>query len=218
MLALLPSARRRLHRAGEELTPRPRQRLRLESGLKLDLNLLARRGFIQLSTCKGSGITWSYNGDPIASGFITADMGGPNEGWFRIQIGQLDQRINLVSCPRHFGGRQWYFVCPHSSRRVSVLWKPPGARDFGCRQRWAGQVAYASQFETPMDRTYRGQGKINSRLCLIGGFNPAEWKYPPKPKWMRWRTYNCVIAKFDRYEAILDEGTIALVARLMRRI
>jgi hypothetical protein len=26
-------------------------------------------------------------------------------------------------------------------------------------------------------------------LCSVGGFNPDEWDFPPKPKWMRWRTY-----------------------------
>jgi hypothetical protein len=31
---------------------------------------------------------------------------------------------------------------------------------------------------------------------------------------MRWRTYNRVVEKFDRYEAVLDAGTFALVAKL----
>ena len=87
--------------------PRPCQRVRLESGLKLDLNRLARRGFIQPGAYKGSRIGWtnSYTGERIASGLITANMNGPDEGWFRIQIGSLDQHIPLVSRPRHFGGR-----------------------------------------------------------------------------------------------------------------
>jgi hypothetical protein len=32
---------------------------------------------------------------------------------------------------------------------------------------------------------------------------------------MRWRTYNRAEEKFDRYEAILDEGTIELLAKFM---
>ena len=196
--------------------PRPLQRIRLESGLKLNLNGLARRGFIQPGAYKGSGISWtnSYTGEPIASGLITAEMNGSDEGWFRIQIGSLDQRIILVARPCHFGGRQWYFICPSMNRRVSVLWKPPGARDFACRQKWGRQVAYASQFSTPVDRAHQGKARINSRLCSIGAFDPDDWGFPPKPKWMRWRTYNRAEEKFNRYEGILDEGTFALLARL----
>jgi hypothetical protein len=48
----------------------------------------------------------------------------------------------------------------------------------------------------------------------MGQFDPDEWKLPPKPKWMRWRTYNRAVEKFDHYEAILDAGTFALVAKL----
>jgi hypothetical protein len=32
-------------------------------------------------------------------------------------------------------------------------------------------------------------------------------------KWMRWHTYNRHVARYDRYEAILDYGCIALVAK-----
>ena len=34
------------------------------------------------------------------------------EGSLRIQIGELDQTIILIALPRHYGGRQWYFMCP----------------------------------------------------------------------------------------------------------
>ena len=145
-------------------------------------------------------------------------MSGRDEGWFRIQIGQLDQRIILVARPRHFGGRQWYFICPYTNRRVSVLWMPPGARDFSSRQRWGRQVAYNSQFLDRDNRAHLGKAKINSHLCSIGGLEPERWDLPPKPKWMRWRTYNRAVEKFDRYEAVLDAETLALVAKLKRFI
>jgi hypothetical protein len=54
----------------------------------------------------------------------------------------------------------------------------------------------------------------NERLCRIGGFNPDEWEFPPKPKWMRWRTYNRVEDKFDSYGAALNEGLIGAAIRL----
>jgi hypothetical protein len=187
--------------------------------LYLNLFQLARQGFVWPGEKVGpSGIAWTntYTGEKIASGHVTADLTAQNQGWFRIQLGNLDQRITLIARPRYFGGHQWFFVCPYMNRRASVLWMPPGARDFACRQEWGRQVAYASQFETPIDRAHRGQAKISSWLCAVGGFDPKEWDYPPKPKWMRWNTYNRAIKKFDCYEDILDQGTCALVAKLSK--
>lgn len=199
--------------------PRPRQRDCLQNGLRLNLNRLIRRGIIEPGAYSGREVSWtnSCTGEQIASGFITADMTCLDEGWFRIRIGQLDQRINLVSQPRHFGGRQWYFICPSTNRRVSVLWKPPGAHEFACRQRWERQVAYASQFLGRDDRAQRGKEKINSRLCSIGGFDPDEWDLPPKPKHMRWKTYNRAVEKFDRYEEMLDLGSVERLAKFLGR-
>jgi hypothetical protein len=196
--------------------PRPRQRVCLQDGLKLDLNSLARKGFVhQGLRTSGKGIAWinSYWGE-VASGTISADMSGQSEGWLRIDLGALDQRIKLVAKPRNFGGRQWYFVCPATNRLASVLWRPAGSSRFCCRQTWGRQVAYRSQYLDRDSRAHAGQSKINSRLCSIGGLDPDDWDFPPKPKWMRWKTYNRYEEKFDRYDDILDYGFAEAAAKL----
>jgi hypothetical protein len=142
--------------------PRQRDRVCLQDGLKLDLNRLVRNGFVRGGANIGlRGIKWthSYWGD-IASGLISADMTGQDEGWFRIHVGSLDQWIILVPRPRHFGGRQWYFMCPVRNRPASVLWKPPGATRFCSRQTWGRQVAYGSQFIGATDRAHNGKARI----------------------------------------------------------
>jgi hypothetical protein len=196
--------------------PRPLQRVRLESGLKLNLNSLARRGIIKPGAITGPvGIAWTdYAGQQIASGSITADMSGEQTGWLRIRVGRLDERITLVASRRHFGGRQWFFMCPHLRSLATVLWMPPGADTFACRQRWGRQVAYASQFMDRIARGHRGAATIKLRLCSFGGFDPDEWDLPPKPKWMRWRTYNRMVERFDGYEAMVEEGLLGAVKQL----
>jgi hypothetical protein len=188
----------------------------LGDGLKIDINRLARNGFIRPGAKTGPvGIRWfhSYWGE-IASGLITANMSGTQEGWFRIIMANgNDHWIILAPRPRRFGGRQWYFVCPVTKRLASVLWMPPGAHSFACRQRWGRSVAYATQFLDRDNRAHYGQSKIKNRL--IGKLDPDEWSLPPKPKWMRWRTYNRYVDKFDHYEAVLDEDVLELMARFM---
>jgi hypothetical protein len=68
----------------------------------------------------------TYTGEEIARGLITTHMEVGFEAWLRIKLGELNQWIALVPRARHFGGHQWYFVCPTTSRNASVLWMPPG--------------------------------------------------------------------------------------------
>jgi hypothetical protein len=196
--------------------PRPGYRATLENGLSLNLNRLVRRGFVRPGLeSPAVGIRWSsdYWGE-IATGVIRANMSGRDESWLRIQVGNVDQRFILVARPRHFGGVQWYFVCPYLNRRCTVLWMPPGARSFSCRQRYGRSVAYASQFLDPDNRAHRGKSKIKAKLCRIGRFDPDECDFPPKPKWMRWSTYRRAEDRFDHYEATLDEGVLAAAIKL----
>jgi hypothetical protein len=202
-----------------DIMPRIRVRVCLQDGLKLDLNRLIRRGFVKRGECTGPlPIQWlnSDTGEVRASGLITANLRGHEEGWLHFKSNSLDQCVTLVARPRHFGGKQWYFMCPATSRLVSVLWKPPGARQFCSRHAWGERkVAYRSQFLLVYDRGHTGQAKIKARL--IGDLDPGDWDLPPKPKWMRWRTYNRLVERFDAYEDMTYPDGFALVAKLMRR-
>jgi hypothetical protein len=196
--------------------PRPRYRVCLQDGLKLDLNLLAGRGFIKFGANIGArGISWSnpHQGE-IASGVITADMTNSDHAWFRIAFGGFVQQITLVSRPRHFGGRQFFFVCPVTAGFATVLWKPAGATRFLSRQAWGRQVAYASQFMDRVSRAHYTRQKIKSRLCSIGKFDPDDWEFPPRPKGMRWNTYNRLEQKFDHYEGVLNDSLFAKLGGL----
>jgi hypothetical protein len=93
---------------------------------------------------------------------------------------------------------------------------PRGANRFCSRQTWNGQVAYSSQFADRDGRAHRGKKRIKSRL--IADLNPDEWDLPPKPKWMRWRTYHRYVEKFDRYEELLDLGLLKAANRLLKKI
>jgi hypothetical protein len=185
--------------------------------LKLDISCLARRGLIVPGSATGShSIRWvNSHGEAIASGWISADMEDDTEGLFCIQMGELEQRIILVTVPRHYGGRQWFFLCPVTHRRASVLWLPPGAQQFASTHAWPGRVAYQSQFMTAMDRAQLGMERIKRRL--IGELDPEEWDLPPKPKWMRWKTYHRLVEQFERYEAAIDAGALSRVSKLLRR-
>ena len=102
--------------------PRPRQRVCLEHGLKLDINKLAREGLLQPGARAFCTYSWtnSHTGELTASAQIIAQLQTERAGWFRIQMGDLDQWIDLVAQPRHFGGRQWYFRSSPPSRLFSV--------------------------------------------------------------------------------------------------
>jgi hypothetical protein len=198
--------------------PRSRQRICLQQqALRLDINWLVRRQMIEPGSATGpNSIRWvNSNGEVIASGWISADMEANTKGLFCIRIDDLEQRIALVTLPRHYGGRQWFFVCPVMHCRASVLWLPPGAQQFASRHAWPGKVAYSSQFMTAIDRAHLGKERIKRRL--IGELDPEEWDLPPKPKWMRWKTYHRYVERYDRYDAALDAASLSRASRLMRR-
>lgn len=59
-----------------------------------------------------------YGGAPVAS-IPTPD------GW---------QMVRLTAIPAYFGGQQYFWLCPACGHRVLLLYRPPGARRYLCRQ------------------------------------------------------------------------------------
>jgi hypothetical protein len=197
---------------------RDRWRARLEDGLKLDLNKLIRDGLARPGSDCRSSIRWTRtrDGAEVASGRIAVNMLGEANGWFSLEVDGLRQEIALESRPRHFGGAQWYFVCPSRCRLCSVLWRPYGAKGFVSRQAWGRGVAYGSQFETPHDRALDRAQNLRRRLegpkckSQMGGILPT------KPKGMHTRTYERKIEEIIQAEIVCDEYLAGFMARLMR--
>jgi hypothetical protein len=183
---------------------RPRERVCLEQGLKLDLVKLGRQGLIEFGANVGArGIRWQdgMSGEVIASGVITADMSGSDFGWLQINIGDdFQQCVQLILMPRHFGGGQWYFVCSALNRPATVLWRPPGALYFRCRQYWGRRAAYLCQFGNAIDRAHMARAKLKAKLCSP---NLDDWRIPPKPPKMRWATYDRLIEQYLKVDAVL---------------
>ena len=184
---------------------RPRNRVCLADGLRLDLNQLIRDGTVVLGALSSRRIYWHVVGSRELVGWalVTADLTNSACPRARIRMIGLDQTIDLIAQPRAFGGRQWYFRCPVLGIRASVLWKPPGAERFCSRQSWGKQVAYRTQFVGRASRAQAGKDRMRSRLDSDYK-HPFDWHSPPpKPKWMRWPTYQRHVDRYSAYEAVI---------------
>jgi hypothetical protein len=184
---------------------RPRERVPLEDGVKLDLNLLIRQANMRDEPVVVGTLTFGRRGagDAADKGILALILSPDNSGLLMLSLGPLQQIIDLVAQPRHFGSRQWYARCPILGRRTSVLWMPPGARCFASRQAWS-QVAYRSQFEASQYRAVSQAQKIRFRL---GGeeFVPIfEDLVPPRPRGMHRSKYKAQLKRLEAYENKLN--------------
>jgi len=191
--------------------PRDRQRLTLESGPKLDLARLIPSGAGKPGSHIQCVLTYG-SGETIKALLKLFKHGGLLELSFQGQ----QQAFSLVSDTRHFGGLQWYVICPRTGRRVRMLYRPLGATFFASRHAWGRRAAYGSQFLDPIGRAWRTKAKV--KAALLGDEDPDEWDLPPKPKGMRWATYERWVARYDAAEEMLDEQLTSAAERLMKRL
>jgi hypothetical protein len=152
------------------------------------------------------------SGETITANLKLSDYSGALELTYQ----ERQQSFVLVADVRHFGGLQWYAVCPKTARRVRVLYRPLGATYFASRHAWGRRAAYASQFLDPIGRAWRTKAKV--KAALLGDEDPDEWDLPPKPKGMRWATYENWVARYDAAEEMLDAQLAMAAARLMKRL
>jgi hypothetical protein len=197
--------------------PRPRKRVCLQDGLKLDLNRLIRDGTVKLGAATSQTIVfWRVGGapQPVGVAVITADLTDSAAARLRILMKGLDQKIELIAQPRPFGGHQFYFRCPVWGLPASVLWKPPGATKFCSREAWGKEVAYRTQFVGREGRARIGSKRVRSRLGSDD--KDSNWHSPPpaKPKWMRWATYERHLNKYLDYEQTVLKVNAAWAAKL----
>ena len=174
----------------------------VEGGLTLDLYRLIRQKLFRPGQNWRGSIVWTRggSGDHVGSIGYEAYMEG-DHGHVRLHYTTTnaysgekrdsDYRVGLTTTAQPFGGRRWWFVCPRTGALVAKLHLPSGAYTFASRR--AYRLGYRSQRETPSNRAINRAFKLRGRLGGKGGIG----EYIPKPKGMRWRTYDRQIARIE---------------------
>jgi hypothetical protein len=117
--------------------------------------------------------------------------------------------IPFVFSPTRFGGWRAWFRCPGCFQGCRVLY---GVNSLHCRK--CRGLKYQSQYEGPgfrlLDRTY----KIRRRLGKPGASGDP---LPPKPRYMRWRTYSRLARLLLRLESAGWAAMTAHINAIWRR-
>jgi hypothetical protein len=165
--------------------PRHRTRATLDAGARLTLAGLGN----VLRPMTARRIIWTFGALEVCGELRLS----PETGILTLCYEGREQHIDLIARPRHFGGLQWYFRCPVTQARASVLWKPLGATRFACRLAFP-RMLYHSQSISPLDRAWRAKRRVARKL---GSEDPADHDMQTRPKWMRKRTYARLAARYE---------------------
>lgn len=138
---------------------RPAMRVKAEHCMRIDVREWHRRGLLRPG---GSG-GWSWRNE--GTGETVGSIGYRIEPDSVVLDYSIDgapsaQRVALPRSPCNFGGSRPWFVCPVRKERVAVLYLRGGR--FACRH--CQRVAYASQSDDVLGRTWRAQAKLEARL------------------------------------------------------
>jgi hypothetical protein len=161
----------------------------------IDVRRWAREGMLQPGY--RGGWQWSRNGQQVASIRMRAEADRVILS-YRHRSGGGDWKdegypvyIARTACP--LGGSRAWFICPAVGcrRRVAILY---GGTIFACRR--CHQLAYDSTREDASDRATRRADHIRMRLSWEPGILNGDG---PKPKWMRWRTFQRLVDRHDEH-------------------
>jgi hypothetical protein len=191
-----------------------------DNGLTLDLSKLRRDGLLRPRFAGSGSLTWTNTSTGEQAGSIGYEAHlGQESGRVRLKYTttrwngerrESDYWIQLETTPQPFGGRRWWFICPQTGVRAAKLYLPDGAFTFASRR--AYRLAYPCQREPAHERALRRAFKLRGKLGAEGGIGD----YVIKPKWMRWRTFERMMARIDKAEEVVDAHTLLLHDRLKR--
>jgi hypothetical protein len=174
---------------------RPGWRRKCEHSLPLDIRALHRRGRL----VPGTSFSWSWTRDGEPYGNISlASRENSVQLWYMwTPSGREPQRMVYDVCiertPCQYGGSRPWFRCPWCKRRCALLYGVSGDGYFGCRL--CLRLAYASEAESPIDRCWRQQRKIEGKLTEEGD----------RPKRMHRRTFERLCQRWEAIEERKDE-------------
>jgi hypothetical protein len=164
----------------------------------VDANTLRKAGVLVPGW--SGGWQWTRDGERVADVRITTTDTGLSLA-YRTRTGNepwrdMSETVAVIWSACRFGGQRPFLICPCCGRRAVKL------RLLGkvaCRA--CHRLPYHSQRLGPLDRALRRANMIRVRL---GGEPGMAWPIPPKPKGMRWATYDRLRHEVIQAELVAD--------------
>jgi hypothetical protein len=192
----------------------------VEGSRSLDVMRLKRAGF--LVRRRRVGWQWTY-GDETRAYINIEDGRDAITLNYRFKSGgqewqAVEQRVPILWTPCRFGGERPWFVCAvrangvYCGRQVAKLYG--AGRLFACRHCYL--LGYAVQRGGPMDSTHHRLRRLHRKLGA--DYGGPDGISPPKPKWMRWRTYSELALEIRAGEEHLDQVFTAGAVRILAQI
>jgi hypothetical protein len=192
----------------------------VEGTRSLDVMKLARAGY--LTGAMAGGWKWTYQDGTTATIGMT---GGRDEVTLNYRVRSngedwkpVDQRVPIRWTPCRFGGERPWFVCAvHSNglycgRQVAKLFG--AGKLFACRHCY--RLGYQVQRGGRMDQAHHCLRRLHRKLGA--DYDGPDGPPPPRPKWMRQRTYDRVVRQIEAGEDHLNDVFIAGAQRFLTRI
>jgi hypothetical protein len=129
----------------------------------------------------------------------------------------VDNDILIKQIPCHFGGSRSLFQCFRCFRNARFLYLKPLRQSFACRE--CTGLMYRTQSVDDDRQSQIAIAKIQTKLAekLDHLFDPYD--VPPKPPWMRWRTYDKSLTRLnhqmDKRDELFDEIALRLMERFL---
>lgn len=161
---------------------------------RIDIRFMKKQGLLKPNTT--GTLDWSVRGQPSGSirytcyaDFLHLDFKHRTSGdeWQPVL-----QRIPFDRTSCHFGGERLWFLCPHCSKRVGVLYAV--GKPFLCRH--CHQLPYSSQNSSYLDNLIEQKHKLGERIFQHYEYGEG-WG---KKKGMHWSTFKSLHAKYQDYE------------------
>ena len=192
----------------------------VEGSQPLDVMKLERAGY--LSGSRIGGWQWSFRDGTKTSIGITGGRQTITLNYRNKASGQdwqtVQQRVPIRWTPGRFGGERPWFVCDVSANGVycgRLVAKLCGAgRLFACRHCY--RLGYQVQRGGLMDRAHHRLARLHRRLGA--DYDGPDGPPPPRPKWMRQRTYQRAVQQIEDGEDHLNAVFVAGAQRLLARI